>query len=287
MGADPSGETGSSTYATPAHPVVVSRAFWIQQTEATRRHWAEWTGSKGTPPGFDECGLDCPVTHLTYWDRLALANRLSDLEGRERCYELHDCAGTEGPWGWQCGSADAVGQSCRGYRLPTEAELTLAFGGDDHGCAVDEPAPGTADQCAWSEVANDLGWYCWNSMVTYKGCFDCFKGTGNWTAPHNRCCGPHVVALKRVNPFGLYDLHGNVEEPTSSVLEPFDSSAAVDPGHSAMIAAGDAVVYKGGAASYSALSMCSSGRGGALSDLHWYYYWQWGLRLVRTDFESE
>ncbi|MEC7985479.1 MAG: SUMF1/EgtB/PvdO family nonheme iron enzyme, partial [Myxococcota bacterium] len=75
------------------------------------------------------------------------------------------------------------GKSCRvsldakGYRLPTEAEWEyIALGGARH-------------IYAGSDSLEDVGWYWGNSYLSPKG-----------------------VAQKSPNPFGIYDLSGNVSE---------------------------------------------------------------------------
>jgi len=74
--------------------VTISRAFYLQTTEVTQGQWKRVMGTN--PSRFSDCGEDCPVEQVSWYDTQAFIRKLNDLEGTNR------------------------------YRLPTEAEWEYA-----------------------------------------------------------------------------------------------------------------------------------------------------------------
>ena len=113
-----------------------------------------------------------------------------------------------------------------GYRLPTEAEWEYA-------CRA-----GTKTKYYFSNLANNLGQYAW------------YKTNANSTT--------HPVGKKKPNPWGLYDMHGNVWEWCNDYYaEKYDETDTANPEGPD---AGDERVLRGGGFTSTAKSCRSAAR---------------------------
>jgi len=130
------------------------------------------------------------------------------------------------------------------YRLPTEAEWEYAG------------RAGTTTAYSFGDDAHQVGEYAWHG--------------------ENSSGKTHPVGQKKPNPWGLYDMHGNVWEWVQDWYGPYTAGAAVDP---AGPSSGSHRVYRGGSWGHSAKGCRSAFRSNLPPGLRYAYL---GFRLLRT-----
>jgi formylglycine-generating enzyme required for sulfatase activity len=182
----PSAEEGRDLGFFPdqdARPATVTWQFWIMETEITQ-------GQFETVMGYNDsvasaCGPTCPVEYV-YWDEIAAyANALSAGEGLPECY-----ACGERPDGYPLCTTDnsyVEPQNCPGYRLPLEIEWEYAARAGTTTATYNGDLDRT--DCRRSRVLAPIAWYCFNADSS-----------------------PEPVGQLSANPWGLYDMLGNVAE---------------------------------------------------------------------------
>lgn len=168
------------------------------ETEVTRAHWQAVMGTSPRSPCEQQ---DCPIEDVTPFSMMAFANRLSEIEGLDPCYELPACWDHAPDKDFGC---EAPGQrpECTGYRAPTWREWATLLDADPTTEPRDEVDLGSIESInsparrAWLERR---GWFAGNSNLE-----------------------PHPVAQKLPNTWGFFDLLGNVEElVTEAQRHPF------------------------------------------------------------------
>ena len=258
----PSGEMGGGTDETQ-HRVTISRAFFMDQTEVTQGAWKALSGGVN-PSNFPSCGDSCPIEQVDWYAAVAFANARSAAEGLTPCYVFAGC--TDEANGWQdgvhsgCTWATFEGLACTGYRLPTESEweyaaragtTTATYGGNlsaPTGCVT----------------LSDGGGFLGSGALADLACYIC--DSGSMTAE---------VARKAPNPWGLFDVLGNVWEWTYDWINsyPADSTDPTGP------TSGAGRVRRGGSFANDAEVLRAARREQAAPN---FVYNRIGFRLART-----
>ena len=196
------------------HTVTLTYPFAIMTREVTVGEFESLSFGRANP--FRACGPDCPVVNVSYFDALEFANMRSQRDGFETCYRFE---------GTGAGRTVTMpeGLACRGYRLPTEAEWEYAARAGTTGATwageTVELGRATVDP-----TLEDIAVYGATSAATYAGAVDC----SNWAEGFDRC-GPAPVASLDANPWGLYDMLGNVSEWVHDAWGPYSDGSVEDP----------------------------------------------------------
>ena len=233
----PSSEAGRSTDERQQR-VTITRGYWMGETEVTQ---GEWRAVMGTNPSrFSSCGDSCPVEQVSWLDAVEFANRLSRKAGLAECYRISG------------ETVSFVGLSCKGYRLPTEAEWEYA-----------------------ARAGTTTPFWTGGNLTTEQANYD-----GNYPYAGNQRgqFRQKTVAVKSVsaNAWGLYEVHGNVWEWVWDWYGEYPSGPVTDPtGPSG----GSYRVNRGGSWSGNAWNCRSAVRFRYQPGSRIYYL---GLRLVRT-----
>ncbi len=172
----PESEAGRFRDESPRHWVVLSEGFWLAETPCTQDLWQAVMGAN--PSSFEAPSR--PVEQVSWDDCQEFVDRLNF---RIRGLEVH--LPTEAEWEYAC-------------RAGTETATWLG----DLEILGQRNAP----------LLDEIAWYGGNSGVGLDpGVGVDSSGWNEKQHPHTRAA-TREVALKRPNPWGLYDMLGNVEE---------------------------------------------------------------------------
>jgi|GEM_PF-1510700 len=193
------GRTSGDTDADAPSITVTVSPFYIQQTETTKAHWDEvrvWGLSNGYTDLASGAGKasNHPVHSVTWWDVVKWCNARSEKESLTPVYTVSGAVMRTGT------TEPTVNWSANGYRLPTEAEWEKAARGGVSGkrfpWGTDTISHAQANYYGSSASAYDQSPIN-NHHPSYSA------GGFAYTSP---------VGSFGANPYGLYDMAGNVWE---------------------------------------------------------------------------
>ena len=214
------GQSGDSG-ATPVHQVTLTRDFYMGIHAVTQEQFQAVMGvnpsSFSSGPAAGEVQERRPVENVNWYHAIAFANRLSIMQGLTPVYHIPGIDWetltfadvptlTNATW-----NAVEANWDASGFRLATDAEWEFAA------CA------GTTTQWSFGDTDADIDYYAWTSL------------NSNWMT--------REVGQLRPNPWGLYDMHGNVWEWVWDRFSTHPSAAQTDPTGAAV---GDDRVFRGG-----------------------------------------
>ncbi|MCP3873694.1 MAG: formylglycine-generating enzyme family protein [Desulfobacteraceae bacterium] len=147
------------------HKVIISKAFYIGETEVTQGQWEKLVGFN--PSSFSKLGKSYPVDTVSWNQCVEFIRVLNEWEGTNK------------------------------YRLPTEAEWEYACRAGSTTAFAGGPMTITNFNCNEPEpTIIEMAWYCYNTGL----------------ADPARDFKPRPVKTKFPNNWGVYDMHGNVQE---------------------------------------------------------------------------
>ncbi len=193
MGASP-GELEQGVWNdAPQHEVTLTHPFELQVAETTQQSFKSVMA--GNVPAQPKVCPECPVLNVSWFQATGYCNALSRLRKLPECYEGQDK------------TVQFLGVTCRGYRLPTEAEWEYAAR-----AGTTTPRYGETPDIAWTDTNTQLQ--------------------------------PQPVKGKKANPWGLYDMLGNAHEWVNDWQGDYPPGAVTDP---IGPAGGENRVFRGGA----------------------------------------
>lgn len=187
------------------HEVQVS-SFYLSPYEVTRDEYAQVMGSAPALEGLEGIGGEVAASGMTWLEAVAFCNALSERAGLDPVYAVD-------------GGSVSWDRAASGYRLPTEAEWEYA-------CRADTTTPFSLEPSPSADTdANYYGTYPYGIEQNY------FAQSQLEVQPGVYRQEPIAPGSFAANPWGLYDMHGNVAEWVWDYYGPYTvaNEIQVDP----------------------------------------------------------
>jgi formylglycine-generating enzyme required for sulfatase activity len=227
-------QMGQTGVAEPVHTVYLS-SFWIDTTEVTQGSFKEIMGFPSYSTSYtledSDTNQNYPAS-VPWFSAVLYCNEKSKRDGLDTVYTFTAKTYGEMYRPNMCTGLTniSVNYSVIGYRLPTEAEWEYACRG------------GTTSTFYWGEgtdtaTLNQYAWYNLNSDSVL-----------------------HVVASKKPNAFGLYDMSGSMSEWCNNwSCENYPNTPQINPINSSVIVCSQRII-RGGSGWYFVAQLQSSYR---------------------------
>jgi formylglycine-generating enzyme required for sulfatase activity len=194
----------------PEHEVIITHGYWMFDTPCTQGLWKVLMGDN--PSYFPD--PERPVEYVSWLEAVAFAKKLNERLAKDYPSNAKGLID-----GWECLL----------FRLPTEAEWEYACrAGTTGDTYVGDLDLKSRDQTK-AEILDPIAWYGGNSGHKYD-LKESMEMT--WLADlqdEEKRGGTRKVAQKAPNPWGLYDMLGNVWEWCQDWYGDYPAERVVDP----------------------------------------------------------